>query len=328
MSESSATTPSLQATIDRLLEPGRGMIAPDEHPDRLARALGLDAADPALRSRHRSMVLGTPHLHRWVSAAVVDADALRHGLPDRAPEDPLLGVRLGTASDLYPYGDVGTAARRGQEMRTALVGLRDLGVAFVKWRADLDPLTGTAQAYADTQYLAACAAITHDAGLVPVLDLAMPNQRSHSLNVAVAVTANVLDDLHRALADHGVDPAGVVVRMNMVRAGVMHPEQTSATEAGRSTMLVLEGHLPDTAPGVLFMSTGMAHDDACADLAAITTEAARRGWVRPLTFGFGRALVDRATRCWARDGDRAAQDALAEDCAAAAAALSGLPLGV
>lgn len=314
---------AMRHTIDRLLSSDKGMIAPDEHPDRLARALGLEGADPVLRSRHRVMVLETPQLSRWISAAVVDADALRLGLPDRGTDDPMVGVRLGTASGLYPYGDVSTAAKRGSEMRAALQGIADLGIAFVKWRADVDPLTGTAKSYADTEYLAACAAITHAAGLVPVLDIAMPNQRSHSLNVAVAVTANALDDLYWALDRRQVDPAGVVVRMNMVRAGVMHPVQTPSEDAGRSTMRVLGDHLPSAAPGVLFMSTGMSADEARADLAAIAAEATRLGWARPFTFAFGRALVDRATRSWACEGEHAAQKALAEDCAAAAAALAG-----
>lgn len=324
----SAITTAMQDTVDRLLAPGKGMIAPDEHPDRLARALGLDAADPALRTRHRAMVLGTPRLAGWISAVVVDADALRTGLPERGPDDPVVGVRLGTTSGLYPYGDVSTVSERSTEMRAALQGLGDLGITFVKWRADVDPLTGTASSYADTEYLAACAAITHAAGLVPVLDIAMPNQRSHSLNVAVAVTANALDHLFRALDERQVDPSGVVIRMNMVRAGVMHPQQTTAEDTGRTTMRVIEAHLPAGAPGVMFMSTGMSRDEACADLAAIATEATRLGWTRPLTFAFGRALVDRATGSWAREGEHAAQRALAEDCAVAAAALAGPVLAV
>ncbi|MGY2876071.1 fructose-bisphosphate aldolase class 1 [Marmoricola sp. URHA0025 HA25] len=319
----SRATRAMRDTVDRLLTPGKGMIAPDEHPDRLARALGLDGADPVLRSRHRAMVLEAPHLGRWISAAVIDADGLRFGLPDRGPGDPIIGVRLGTASSLYPYGDVTTAAMKGQEMRAALQGIGDLGVAFLKWRADLDPLTGTAKAYADSDYLAACAAISHAAGLVPVLDIAMPNQRSHSLNVATAVTGNALIDLYRALEERDVDPTAVLVRMNMVRAGVMHPQQTDPGDVGRSTMRVLATCLPPGAPGVLFMSTGMPRDEACADLTAIVTEGFRLGWDRPSTFAFGRALVDRATRAWATEGEHAAHKALAEDCEAVTAALAG-----
>lgn len=321
-------TPSMLDTLGRLFVPGKGMIAPDEHADRLARALGVEEADPVLRSRHRAMVLETPGLRQWVSAAVVDADALRSGLPDRAPDDPILGIRLGTTSGLYPHRDVSTAATRSAEMRAALQGIGDLGISFVKWRADLDPLAGPARAYADTEYLAACAAITHSAGLIPVLDIAMPNQRTHSLNVAVAVTSNALDSLFGALDERQVDPAGVVVRMNMLRAGVMHREQTSPSNAARSTLRVLNDHLPAAVPGVLFMSTGMARDEACADLTAIVAEAAGSRWARPASFAFGRALVDRATRAWVREGEQAAQQALAEDCAIASAALGSSALAV
>lgn len=316
---------SIEATLQVLLTPGKGLIAPDEHPDRLARALGIDHADPLTRSRHRAMVLETPHLNRWISAAVIDAEALLAGTLSIDPDGPALGVRLGSDTDHYQYGEA--LSRRVGQMGAQLSMLRDRGVAFAKWRADLDPTTATASAYVDTRYLAACAAMTLEADMAPVLDVAMPNQRTHSLAVAIAVSANALNSLFVALTDHDVDPAHVLVRMNMVRAGIWHEDQTSPAQAGRSTLRVLAGGLPDEAPGVMFMSTGMSSAEACADLAAISMEADRSGWHRPMTFGFGRALLERGTRAWVRDGEVAAQTLIAEDCAAAAAAAAGRLIG-
>jgi fructose-bisphosphate aldolase, class I len=305
-------TAAMRTTLERLLAPGKGMLAPDEHADRLARALGLDAVSPLASSRHRAMVLGTPRLGDWISSVVVGPEAVYAGLPDRSPEDPVYGVRL-DADGQTPHSD-------------ALKRLAALGIDFVKWRADADPVGGDGPAYADTTSLARCAGMTHEAGLVPVVDVAMPNQRSHSLGVAIAVTANTLKDLYGELDRRGVDPAGVVVRMNMIRAGVMNPQQTVPALVGRSTMHVIEAHLPAAAPGVMFMSTGMRRNDACADLAAIVEQARRTGWTRPLTFGFGGALVDRAMRSWVRQGEHAARKALAKDCEMASSTLSPLLL--
>jgi fructose-bisphosphate aldolase, class I len=305
-------TAAMRTTIERLLAPGKGMLAPDEHADRLARALGLEAASPLATGRHRAMILGTPRLGDWISSVVVGPEAVHGGLPDRGSGDPVYGVRL-DADDQTPHLD-------------ALEQLSALGIGFVKWRADADPVGGDGRAYADTSSLARCAELSHGAGLVPVLDVAMPNQRSHSLGVAIAVTANTLKDLYRELDRRDVDPAGVVVRMNMIRAGVMNPQQTLPALVGRSTMHVIETHLPAAAPGVMFMSTGMRRNDACADLAAIVDQARRTGWTRPLTFGFGGALVDRAMRSWVRHGEHAARKALARDCEMASSTLSPLLL--
>lgn len=314
-------SPAIGETVDRLLSPGRGVIALDEHHDLLARALGLDLADPIAKSRFRAIVLETPRLGQWISGVLVDAEALDTGLPELAPDDPLVGLRLGSDTGHYRFGD--TIHRRRDEMRSHLTQCHDRGVRFVKWRADIDLLGGPASAYVDTGYLAACAQLSLEVGLLPVLDVTMPNQRTHSLAVAIAVTANALVSLRDELAAHGVSHGDVLIRMNMVRAGAWHADQTVPTQVGRSTLRTLATGLPDEAPGVLFMSTGMTLRPACDDLAAIVGEAERTGWDRPITFGFGRALVDRVIRTWARDGEVAAQAALAEDCQAAVAAIEG-----
>lgn len=317
---------TLDETLRILLTPGKGMIAPDEHPDRLAQALGVDVADAHSRSRHRSMVLATPGLDRWISAAVLDADALQVGLPERGHEGPIIGVRLGSDTDDYRQRD--SLSGRILQIQAALSLFREEGARFVKWRADLDPMREVASAYVDTHYLAVCAALSLRSDLVPVIDVAMPNQRTHSLAVATAVTVNALTALASGLVENGVDPARVLIRMNMVRAGVAHELQTSPRQVGLTTLRVLEEALPQEAPGVMFMSTGMSTAEACADLAAICARAKATRWARPLTFGFSRALLLRATQAWVREGDAVAQELIAEDCAAACAATSGNLLGV
>lgn len=316
-------TGSVDATLETLLTPGRGMIAPDEHPDRLARALGVDVADPPARSRHRAMVLSTPDLRTWISAVVVDRDAI---VLDLDPAGLLLGIRLGSDTDKFRHGDSITG--RAADLHSQLSGLREAGASFVKWRADLDPMTAPASAYVDTSFLAACAAVSLDCGLAPVLDVAMPNQRTHSASVAIAVTANALTSLFAALRERDVDVSRVLVRMNMVRAGAWHDHQPTPRQVGIATLRVLSKNLPEEAPGVMFMSTGLNGPEACADLAAISAEAESSGWPHPFTFGFSRALVGRATTAWVRDGEEVAHRLIAQECAAASAATTARPARV
>ncbi|MDN5933131.1 MAG: fructose-bisphosphate aldolase, partial [Pseudonocardia sp.] len=84
-----------------------------------------------------------------------------------------------------------------------------------------------------------------------------------------------------------------------------------------STVDVLRA-LPSDLAGVAFLSGGQAPERATANLAAM--QHLPTPW--PLTFSFGRALVDPALAAWAGDSARvgAGQDALAERVAANAAA--------
>ncbi len=310
---------TMQEAATRLFAPGRGVLAPDEHLDRIARILRRGEVDDETIHEHRSLYLQNPELAEAISGVVVEADAL---CADPI-EGILLGVRAGTSTHTFPEWDSAILAERTDEMRTRLVNLRDRGARFVKWRCDADPLLDPeATGYVDTTYLAWCAAISQDARVLPVLDIAMPAQRAHSLAVGVAVTANALNSLHAELAARQVDPTALVVRMNFVRAGRDHPQQTTPEEAARRTLDVLADCLPSAAPGVMFMSTGLPLEAACAHLAAVEAEAASRHWTRPLTFAFGNALTAPAWRAW-HDRDLVeARAALVSACRDASAALT------
>jgi fructose-bisphosphate aldolase class I len=126
------------------------------------------------------------------------------------------------------------------------------------------------------------------------------------------------------LALMGADPGALVLKTNMVVAGIGDEESTPDDIAGR-TVRVLRGAVPATVPGIVFLSGGQSNERACKNLAAITAEAADRNdttW--PLSFSFGRALVDDALRTWQGDPEAvpAAQSVLAANCARAAAATS------
>lgn len=310
----------MHETVRRLFAPGRGVVAPDEHMDRLARVLGVRAVDAEMARQHRALFLENTEITRWISGIVVDAEAVTwHSWP---ADRPVLGVRLGPDTHLYPLGSPESAVARSNEIRSDLAALRDRGAGFVKWRSDLDPmLDQEAAGYVDTADLALCAALSQDVGVVPVLDIAMPAQRAHSLAVGVAVTANALTSLYAELAARGVDPSAAVVRMNFVRAGSHHEEQTTPEESAHWTMKVLNERLPATAPGVMFMSTALPLEAAVAHLASVRKEAARQGWSRPLVFGFGHALTAPVWTAWREDGLEKARVVLASACRQASGAV-------
>ena len=130
------------------------------------------------------------------------------------------------------------------------------------------------------------------------------------------------------LTTFGVDLAGVVLKPNMVLEGAGCASRASAASVASATRRVLASWSAELA-GVAFLSGGQAPERAIANLAAICADAAP--W--PLTFSFGRALVDPALAAWARSfgdpageaggpaGVRDGQAALAERVRANAAAV-------
>jgi fructose-bisphosphate aldolase class I len=85
---------------------------------------------------------------------------------------------------------------------------------------------------------------------------------------------------------------------------------------------ILRDVVPNEVGGVAFLSGGHRTSDACDFLAALN-RLGPAPW--PLTFSFGRALVNDALRVWAGSPDHVgpAQEALLANCRRAAGATAG-----
>jgi fructose-bisphosphate aldolase class I len=158
---------------------------------------------------------------------------------------------------------------------------------------------------------------------VPIVEPEVLMDGPHEIEICQVITHVVLGEVFDQLDAMGADPAGLVLKPNMVLAGSEYAQQSSPELVATRTLKVLEAQVPPAVPGIAFLSGGQSNARACANLAAINREAGDRAeapWA--LTFSFGRALVDDALHTWQGNPDAvlAAQSRLAENCARAAAA--------
>ncbi|MBP2366136.1 class I fructose-bisphosphate aldolase [Pseudonocardia parietis] len=309
----------LRATARRLVTGGRGILAADESVRTMSSRLE-DAGVPASaqqRCAYRELLVTAPGLAEGVSGVILCEETLRQHLADgRSFPDGIAGLGMlpGIKVDT---GTAPLAGAPGETVTTGLDGLPDrvgeyaaLGARFAKWRAvfvvadDLpSPWAIRTGAHALARYAADCQA----AGLVPVVEPEVLADGGHPLDRTAAVTARVLAAVATALADAGVDPAGMVLKPNMVTAGAGASVRTPA-DVARATVEVLRATVPDDLAGVAFLSGGWSSATAAANLAAIRELPAP--W--PTTFSFGRALVNPALHTWRGDPGAvsAAQEAL------------------
>jgi fructose-bisphosphate aldolase class I len=130
----------------------------------------------------------------------------------------------------------------------------------------------------------------------------------HTIERCADVTRVTLQEVMAQLELAGVDFAGTVLKPNMVVPGKTSGQQVSPEEVAEQTVSVLRAALPDSLAGVAFLSGGQSPEEATANLAAMQKHDTP--W--PLTFSFGRALVDPALKAWHGDPDliNAGQQAL------------------
>jgi fructose-bisphosphate aldolase class I len=338
-------TQALMDTAKALVAPGKGLLAMDESTGtcnlRLASA-GI-AQTLAMRRSWRELLLTAPGLGKCISGVILVDETLRQANADGTPFTQvaleaglLIGIKVDTgAKDLA--GHPGEKVTEGLDgLRERLQGYFALGARFAKWRGVFAlkgvQLPSAACMHANAHALARYAALCQEAGLVPVVEPEVLMDGDHSQARCQDVTEAVLRCVFEQLASHGVVLEAMVLKPNMVLAGLGCSVQHTPAEVAVATLQCLGRTVPAAVPGIAFLSGGQSGEAASSRLNALHAQAAcaegasaaaAAPW--PLTFSFARALQHPALTLWAGEEAHraAAQAALMHRARCNAAALRG-----
>jgi len=146
---------------------------------------------------------------------------------------------------------------------------------------------------ADT--LARFAALSQEAGLVPIVEPEVLMDGNHTIARCEEVTCTTLECVFGALMEHQVTLEHMLLKTGMVLAGSKCPEQAAAEAIADATIRCLRRAVPAAVPGIVFLSGGQSDVAATERLNAICA-AGDVPWT--LSFSFGRALQDQALKTW------------------------------
>jgi fructose-bisphosphate aldolase class I len=218
-------------------------------------------------------------------------------------------------------GTVALAGFPGEKITEGLDGLRarleeyrTLGAHFAKWRAVItigaNPTIPTrACLEANAHALARYAALSQEAGLVPVVEPEVLMDGSHSLERCEETTEAALQAVYAALREQRVVVEETLLKPNMVLPGKACPEKVSVEQVAEATLRCLRRTVPAAVPGIVFLSGGQSPIQATQHLQAIN---ARGPHPWQMSFSYGRALQEPALAEWRPDATKnaAAQKAL------------------
>jgi fructose-bisphosphate aldolase class I len=162
---------------------------------------------------------------------------------------------------------------------------------------------------ANVHALARFAALSQEAGLVPVVEPEVLMDGDHSLARHYEVTEATLAELFHELNRLHVRLEALLLKVNMVLSGTTCAVQASVAEAAQATWHCMMRTVPAAVPGIVFLSGGQSDLRATEHLDALNRLDAPP-W--QLSFSFGRALQAPALKTWAGASERvaAAQSAL------------------
>lgn len=301
-----STTP-LPATVAALLATGKGILAADESLPTIGQrfaTLGIACTEENRRA-YRELLFTTPDLPDFISGAILFDETVtqRSHLGEPLPE---VLIRRGIIPGVKVDGGTTPLANfPGEKITRGLDGLRERlgtyrsrGARFTKWRAVVaigDGLPTPTAVAVNAQTLAQYAALSQEAGLVPIVEPEVLMDGTHTLARCEEVTSATLAAVFAALFDHHVALEGMLLKTGMVLSGKACPRQAETAEVAEATLRCLRRCVPAAVPGVVFLSGGQSDVSATERLNAICG-AGGTPWT--LSFSFGRALQDAAMKTW------------------------------
>lgn len=301
-------TDELQATIEQMVQRGKGILAADESLPTIAeRFAPIDVESTEENRRaYRALLFTAPGIEDYISGVIEFEETLgqtandgavlpevlaRRGIVPGIKVDKGKGPLALSPGDLITYG-LDRLAERLQQYKQQ-------GAHFAKWREVYEisghnptPLGISANAEMLARYAAVCQA----QGIVPIVEPEVLINGDHSLARCAEVTETVQKEIFHALHRHHVVLEHMILKPNMVLPGKDHPIRAGAEEIAEATIHLFRRTVPAAVPSINFLSGGMTPEESTANLNAMNANFPDAPWL--LSFSYGRALQQPVLQAW------------------------------
>ena len=304
------TNGELNDTARALVAPAKGILAADESTNTIKRrfdSINVESTEQSRRD-YREMLFRTPGANEYISGVILYDETLRQRGADGTPIVDILqeqgvipGIKVDRSTNPLANTD-------GELITDGLDGLRDrlaeyyeIGARFTKWRAVITIGDNIPSQYcidANAHLLGRFAALSQEAGLVPIVEPETLMDGEHSIERCHEVTLNALHTLYDQLARQHVDLRGTLLKPNMVVSGKDAADRAHAQEVAERTLDSLMREVPAAVPGIVFLSGGQSDDEATENLDAINRAAAGMNAPWELSFSYGRGLQAAPLQTW------------------------------
>tara|TARA_B100001559_G_scaffold216597_1_gene181620 strand:- start:6055 stop:7065 length:1011 start_codon:yes stop_codon:yes gene_type:complete len=311
---------SLNEIASYIVSDGKGILAADEsNPTCTKRfdSIGVDSTEENRRD-YRELLFRAEGMKGNIGGVILFDETIRQMAADGTSlvdiinaQDALPGIKVDKG--LSPIGDSEESLTQGlDDLDERLKEYFELGAKFTKWRAVInigEGMPSSEAISANMEALAEYAKIVQNNNMVPVVEPEVLMDGTHSIDDCYDATSSCLESLFSKLTDKGVDITGIILKPNMVTSGSNASNQASIEEVAQRTVNCLKANVPESLPGITFLSGGQSDVDATAHLDAMNKIG---GFNWKLSFSYGRALQQPALKAWMGQSENGslAQEAL------------------
>jgi fructose-bisphosphate aldolase class I len=307
MDEPAKPTLSLNDAAKLLVSDTKGILATDATDSTMDKRMteaGITPT-PQLRAKFREILLNTPGYEQYISGVILNDEIIRQSTSSGVTFANLLlqkNILVGIKVDKKTHNLANYPGEKIVEgldgLRERLVEYKSLGAKFSKWRAVI--IIGEkiptrecidTNAHATARY----AALSQEAGIVPIVEPEVEMKGSHDIERCAQVTAATLRALFYHLNEQKVDLTAMILKINMVLPGSEYITKSTTAEVAQKTLEVMQKSVPPQVPGIVFLSGGQDAVEATGRLNEIV-KLANAPW--KLSFSFERALEGPALTVW------------------------------
>jgi fructose-bisphosphate aldolase, class I len=300
----------LESTARALVAENKGILAADESDGTIKKrfdSIGVESTEENRRA-YRDLLFTTDGVEEFISGVILFDETIRQSSADGTPFPKLLeqrgiipGIKVDKGAKPLANASGETITEGLDGLRARLEEYRELGARFTKWRATYSIGKGTPSEYCiwtNAHALARYAALSQEAGLVPIVEPEVLMDGDHTIERSFHETSRVQHAVFTELRDQRVVPEEMLLKPNMVLSGYGASDQASHDEVAEHTLRCLRRHVPAAVPGIVFLSGGQTDEDATANLNAMNA-LGPHPW--ELSFSYGRALQAPALKAWVGD---------------------------
>ena len=300
----------LESTARALVAERKGILAADESfptIEKRFKSISIESTEENRRA-YRDMLFTTPNLEEYISGVILFDETIHQSSSDGTNFAELLSSRGMIPGIKVDAGAKDLALFPDEKITEGLDGLRgrceeyySLGARFTKWRAVINigqDIPTDFAIHANGHALARYAALSQEAGLVPIVEPEVMMDGDHSIDKCHDATERTLKALFTQLEMHRVSLPGLLLKTNMVISGKDAADRAGIEEVARQTVDVLTKTVPADVPGVVFLSGGQSDEEATAHLNEMN-KLGTHPW--QLSFSYGRALQAPSINAWKGD---------------------------
>jgi fructose-bisphosphate aldolase, class I len=300
----------LHETAKALVAEGKGILAADESDRTIKKrfdSIGVESTEKNRRA-YRELLFTTPGAEEFISGVILFDETIRQNAADGTPFPNVLesrgvipGIKVDKGTKPLALAEEETITEGLDGLRERLAEYYELGARFTKWRATYSIGGGRPSEYCawtNAHALARYAALSQEAGLVPIVEPEVLMDGDHTIEESAKASGRALQAVYTEMHDQRVDLYGTLLKPNMVLSGYEASTRADVNEVADATLECLYRHVPAAVPGIVFLSGGQTDEDATGHLNAMN---ARGPHPWELSFSYGRALQAPALKAWGGD---------------------------